>query len=92
MKDVISGDLRASVLDILQTKAGSNGSSSEALVSQLEAAMDAARPAAAADRLDGALAIGGLAGRLLNVVVGVAALQLVKGVSGTVHHVVYYSR
>lgn len=84
VKEGASGDLRTAVLEILQSKPGSDGSSSsEALAAQLEAAMQAARPAAA-DSLDGALAIGGVAGRLVNIVVGVAALQLVKSVSGTV--------
>lgn len=83
VKEGTSGDLRVAVLEILQSKAGSEGSE-EALAAQLEAAVEAARPAAATDGLEGALAIGGLAGRLVNIVVGVAALQLVKGVSGTV--------
>lgn len=80
VKDSTSGDLRSAVLDILSVKAGAGGS--EALAAQLEAAMEAARPASA-DDFDGALAIGKTAGRLVNVVVGVAALQLVKGVTGT---------
>jgi hypothetical protein len=82
VKDNTSGDLRSAVLDILSLKAGSSVDS-EALAAQLEAAMEAARPASVGD-YDGALAIGKTAGRLVNVVVGVAALQLVKGVTGTV--------
>lgn len=81
VKDSTSGDLRSAMLDILSVKAGAGGS--EALAAQLEAAMEAARPASA-DDFDGALAIGKTAGHLVNVVVGVAALQLVKGVTGTV--------
>lgn len=80
VKDSTSGDLRSAVLDILSVKGGAGGS--EALAAQLEAAMEAARPAST-DDFDGALAIGKTAGRLVNVVVGVAALQLVKGVTGT---------
>lgn len=82
VKEGTSGDLRVAVLDILATKSGPD-SSSKALAAQLEAAMAAARPT---QEFDGALAIGKTAGRLVNVIVGVAALQLVKGVSGTVLH------
>jgi hypothetical protein len=75
-------------MEILSVKAAGSSSTGaadlSALEAQLEAAMTAARPAAAGDALDGALGVGRLAGRLINVVVGVAALQLVKGVSGTV--------
>lgn len=85
-KEETSGGLRTAVMEILSVNTG--GSSTAAgladLEAQLEAAMAAARPAAAADALDGALSISRLAGRLINVVVGVAALQLVKGVSRTV--------
>lgn len=91
VKEGAVGDLRGAVLDILASADsnadGSNSTSgiSNELVAQLEAAMAAARPAATeSDGLDGALAIGKVAARMVNVVVGVAALQLVKTVSGTV--------
>jgi hypothetical protein len=81
-KEGTAGELRTAVLDILSANAGA-GSNSEALAAQLKAAVTAARPAST-EEFDGALAIGKTAGRLVNVVVGVAALQLVKGVSDTV--------
>lgn len=82
VKEGTSGDLRAAVLDILTVRTGGSG---EDVAAQLEAAITASRPATPAmDEVEGALAIGRLAGRLVNVVVGVAALQLVKGVAGTV--------
>lgn len=82
VKEGTAGELRTAVLDILSANVGA-GSDSEALTAQLEAAMTAARPAST-EEFDGALAIGETAGRLVNIIVGVAALQLVKGVSGTV--------
>jgi hypothetical protein len=85
-KKSTSGDLRAAVMEVLSVKASGSSTAADVadLESQLEAAMAAARPATAGDAVDGALSIGRLAGRLINVVVGVAALQLVKGVSGAV--------
>lgn len=86
-----SGELRTAVLDILTFRAGDTRDNEE-VAAQLDAAMAAARPATpAADELESALAIGKVAGRLVNVVVGVAALQLVKGVAGTVLEQVRFS-
>jgi hypothetical protein len=82
--DASSNGLNISgLLDELAASVDSVSSSLAEGAGAASAAMTAQRPASTLE-VDGALSIGKTAGRLVNVVVGVAALQLVKGLSGTV--------
>lgn len=100
LRTSITGQLRPALLDILATAGGSSGAaaggasslaasavSADELAAQLDAAITAARAQMAGSgsgTVDGAIAMGDLAGKLVKIVVGVSALQLVKGLSETV--------